>query len=61
MPVPIDLSMMILYRKSKESNPFINKTANINVEIPVIISPIIIKYFLLYLSPHVPENIETKI
>lgn len=58
IPAPIDLNIQAPYNKYNDSKPFINKTDNINVVIPVIVSPIIIRCFLLNLSPHVPENIE---
>ena len=56
-----DINEQAPYRRYNQSKPFINKIASINVEIPVIVSPIIIRFFLLNLSPHVPENIEITI
>jgi len=61
IPEPTDLNAQAPYSRYNESKPFINKIASINVEIPVIVSPIIIRFFLLNLSPHVPENIEITI
>ncbi len=49
IPEPTDLNAQAPYSRYNESKPFINKIASINVEIPVIVSPIIIRFFVEFI------------